>query len=106
MVKLYNETLSGYIEVEVKEFYSNNYPQYFARTDKQTLIRTSEPIYAVPEMIYGSKPTDDGNLLLSPEEKDELIAKNPAAKKWIRPFIGAKEFIHNLKRYPPRRKRI
>ena len=99
MVKLYVENFSGYIEVEVREFYCNDYPNYLARTGKDTFIRSSELIYGVPEMIYGSKPTDDGNLILSPEEKDELIAKNPAAEKWIHPFMGAREFIQNKKRY-------
>lgn len=59
----------------------------------------NKPFFRVPEMIYGSKPTDGGNLLLKPEEKDELIAKNPCAEKWIRPFLGAKEFIQGIPRF-------
>ncbi len=100
MIKLYDENLSGYIEVEVSEFYSNDYPQYFAKIGKDSYVRwLGEPIYTVPEMINGNVPVDDGNLLLSSEEKDELVAKNPAAEKWIRPFVGAKEFIHKLPRW-------
>lgn len=98
MVKLYDAG-GGYIEVEVSEFYCNDYPNYFARTGKGMYFRDTEPIYGVPQMIYGSKPTDDGNLLLSPEERDELIAREPRAEKWIRPFLGALEFIRGKKRY-------
>lgn len=57
------------------------------------------PFFRVPEMIYGSKPTDNGNLLLTPEERDELITKNPRAEKWIRPFVGSREFIRKIERY-------
>ncbi len=100
MAKLYDENLEGYIEVEVADFYSNDYPQFFAKIGKDSYTRwLSEPIYTVPEIIWGSKPTDGGNLILSPEEKDELIARNPAAQKWIRRYIGSEEFIHNKLRY-------
>ena len=57
------------------------------------------PFFRVPSMIYGSKPTDDGNFLLTPEERDDLIKKNPRAEKWIRPFVGSKEFIRRIERY-------
>lgn len=36
MVKLYDETDCGYIEVEVEDFYCNDFPKYFARTGKDT----------------------------------------------------------------------
>lgn len=100
MVKLYDTSGNGYIEVEVSEFYCNDYPAYFAKTGKDTYLRDfAEPFYQVDDMICGSMPRDGGNLLLTPEEKDELITKNPAAEKWIRPFLGAKEFIQNIPRY-------
>jgi hypothetical protein len=57
------------------------------------------PIQSVPEMVYGSKPTDGGHLLLLPEERDALLAAEPQAAKWIRPFLGADEFINKLPRY-------
>ena len=57
------------------------------------------PFFRVPSMIYGNKPTDDGNFLLTPEEKDELIKRNPLAEKWIRPFVGALEFIRGKQRF-------
>ncbi len=96
MVKLYdlNHPEYGYLEVEVEEFYSNDYPQFFARKGKNTYVRDFfTPIYDVPIMTWGNKPSDGGNLILSPEERDELIAKNPASQKWIRKYLGAKEFI-------------
>jgi hypothetical protein len=54
-----------------------------------------EPICQVTEMIYGSKPTDGGNLLLNEVEKSELLALEPNAAPWIKPFMGAEEFLNN-----------
>ena len=54
------------------------------------------PICVVPEIIFGSKATDGGNLLLSDQEKTELLASEPRAAPWIRPFLGADEFINGV----------
>lgn len=50
-------------------------------------------------MVNGSKPTDGGNLLLSDAEKQALLHTEPQAKKWIRPFLGAEEFINAIPRW-------
>ena len=57
------------------------------------------PMCNVPPMTKGSQPTDNGNLLLSEDERAALIKKCPQAGKYIRQFLGAEEFIHNKKRY-------
>ena len=59
----------------------------------------TRPISAVPEMIYGNKPVDGGHLLLSPDEKAELLDKEPKAAKWIRPLLGAEEFLNGKERW-------
>ncbi len=53
----------------------------------------------VPEMIFGSKATDGGHLLLSQEEADSIRENDKIAAKYIQPFLGADEFINNLPRY-------
>ncbi|SJM89259.1 Uncharacterized adenine-specific methylase MJECS02 [Crenothrix polyspora] len=53
----------------------------------------------VPEMTKGSQPTDGGYLLLSQVEADNIQKNDPIAAKYIRPFLGAEEFINNLPRY-------
>lgn len=50
-------------------------------------------------MTKGSQPTDGGNLLLEDAEKTELLVVEPQADKWIRPFLGADEFINNIQRW-------
>ena len=57
------------------------------------------PICEVECMIYGNKPTDGGNFILSEDEKDAVLRKEPSLQKFIHPYIGATEFINNKIRY-------
>lgn len=63
------------------------------------LEKRRTPICHVPEINKGSQPTDGGNLLLSDSEKQELLKSEPQAEKWLRPFLGADEFINNIPRW-------
>ncbi len=53
----------------------------------------------VPRCWSGVKPIDGGNLLLSPMEKDEALAKEPLLAKWLRPCIGGRDFLHGRRRW-------
>ncbi len=59
----------------------------------------ASPLEAVPKITLGNKPTDDGNFILTAAEKDELVAKEPGAAQFIRPYIGSVEFINGKIRY-------
>ncbi|MEQ1837012.1 MAG: DNA methyltransferase, partial [Candidatus Nitrotoga sp.] len=76
-----------------------NINPYLVDAPNVLLESRTHPISAVPEMVNGSKATDGGNLLLSDDEKHELIAAEPLAEKWIRPFLGSEEFINNISRW-------
>lgn len=58
-----------------------------------------KPLNDVPEMFVGSCPTDGGNLILTPDEYNELIQKEPISKKYTLKYIGADEFIKGKVRY-------
>ncbi|TAE24738.1 MAG: class I SAM-dependent DNA methyltransferase [Candidatus Kapaibacterium sp.] len=66
-----------------------------------TLVQSrSTPLCDVPEMCKGNQPTDGGNLLFATQaERDEFLAKEPNAAKFIRPFIGSDEFINGSTRW-------
>ncbi len=67
---------------------------------KDLLIQNrNKPICDVPQMMYGSKPTDGGYFIFTDEEKKDFLKKEPLAKKYIKPFISAKEFLNNEKRW-------
>ncbi|MDD6449516.1 MAG: methylase, partial [Lachnospiraceae bacterium] len=57
------------------------------------------PLCNIPAVIKGFQPTDNGNLILEDDEKEELLNKEPDAKQWIRPFITAREYIHGKTRW-------
>ena len=59
----------------------------------------STPICNVPPMVYGSKPTDGGHLLLSDEERQVLLSSEPLAAQWIKPFLNADEFLYGQRRF-------
>jgi hypothetical protein len=52
-----------------------------------------------PIMITGNSPYENGNLMLNPQEKEELINNYPEAFSLIRPVTGANEFINHLERW-------
>jgi hypothetical protein len=61
--------------------------------------KRTDPISKVPKMVYGSKPSDGGNLIFNEEEKNEFLKLEPNAKPYIKQFIGSQEYINNEKRY-------
>ena len=91
MPRIYNAD-GTFEDVDHINFYLLNGPDIFVES------RTT-PICPVPKIIKGSQPTDGGNLLLSSDERDELLKKCPQAEKYIRQFLGAEDFLHNKKRY-------
>jgi len=58
-----------------------------------------KPLCPVPEIVFGNMPNDGGHLLLTNEEKRVLIEREPRAERWIRPFLGADEFINGIPRW-------
>ncbi|KAF5040752.1 hypothetical protein DSECCO2_530150 [anaerobic digester metagenome] len=76
-----------------------NINAYLVNSPNVFIKSRSKPISLAPIMLKGSQPTDGGNLLLDQTEYLALIQNDPAAKEFIRPFLGAKEFLHNTPRY-------
>jgi len=59
--------------------------------------RTS--ICSVPPIVFGSMANDGGHFFLNEAERAELLRDCPGASKWIRPFLGADEFINKIPRW-------
>jgi hypothetical protein len=60
--------------------------------------RTDTPP-GLPRLIKGSQPTDGGHLILTEAEKTGLLAVEPQAEKWLRPYIGGEELINGSIRW-------
>lgn len=72
---------------------------YLVDAAETVLPSRRQTISKVPPIVFGSMPNDGGNLLLSDDEKRALLRVEPQAKKWIRPFMGADEFINRIPRW-------
>ena len=57
------------------------------------------PLCDVPMITLGGQPIDDGNLVLTIEEKEELLRREPQAAEFIRPYMMGKDFIERKSRY-------
>ncbi|MBT7609348.1 MAG: class I SAM-dependent DNA methyltransferase [Bacteriovoracaceae bacterium] len=94
----------------------NSQPKYIFSNNRKQLVQNinsyllnSKDIYInsrmkqlshhLPCMVSGSKPNDDGNLMLSKEEKDELIRLAPKSRTLLRKVLGSAEFIRQVDRY-------
>jgi hypothetical protein len=78
---------------------ANNINGYLVDAPDVLLPRRTKPLCDVPELVNGSKPTDGGNLLLSNDEKTDLLSREPQAAAWVKPFLGADEFINAQTRW-------
>jgi hypothetical protein len=78
---------------------AHNINPYLVDAPDLVVVKRSAPLCKVPLMRYGNKPTDDGNLILSEEERTELIRSNVHIEPFIRPYIGSEDFINGLRRY-------
>ena len=81
-----------------KQLVSNISP-YLFEGDNTFAVSQKTPICDVPQMNFGNQPRDGGHFVLTEEEKDSLIQQESALVKWIRPYIGAEEFIKQKSRY-------
>ena len=50
------------------------------------------------EVAYGNKPTDDGCLIVEPDDYAHVMA-DPIAARYVRPYIGARELLHDGDRH-------
>jgi hypothetical protein len=78
---------------------AKNISPYLVEGSDAVVQSRSKPICTVPEIIFGNMPNDGGNLILSSEEKSEILIKEPGANKFIRPFLGAQEFLNGKQRW-------
>ncbi|MBK5286184.1 MAG: class I SAM-dependent DNA methyltransferase [Bacteroidia bacterium] len=87
------------IKAEPHEVKVKNISPYLIEGKDFAVINRSTPICKVPELKTGNKPIDDGNLIFIDEQKIDFLKKEPNAKKWMYPFLGAEEFINGNYRW-------
>ena len=97
---------------------SNKTSIYVETEDKTTIVKEGENINAYlihgncliveknnrppndrSVMVWGNKPTDDGNFFLTHYELMKLLLASPEAEKFLRPYFGSAEFIRGIQRF-------
>lgn len=68
-------------------------PDVFIQARGKTLTK------GLPEMSKGSQPTDGGYLLLTEEERQQLVSTYPASNQFVKRFVGSRDLINNEIRY-------
>lgn len=96
-----NKSIFEYEDIkgEAHELKAKNVNPYLVDAKDFLIDKNSNPICNVPKMSFGNMPLDGGHLLLSDEEKNEFILKEPKAEKFIKPLISAYEFLNGEKRW-------
>jgi hypothetical protein len=59
----------------------------------------STPLAGAMPLVNGSIPADGGHLILDADERAALLAAEPQAGAWLRPYVGAEDFIQGLERW-------
>lgn len=78
---------------------SKNINAYLLDSSDIFIYPRSKPLSKLPEMNFGSMPNDGGFLLLSEEEKEDIIKSDSKSQKLIKNFVGADDFIKGIKKY-------
>ena len=78
---------------------AKNINAYLVDAPNVFVTRRQSPLCDVPAMVYGSKPVDGGQLLIEKHEYEKFITDEPRAKKYIKKFCGAIEYINSIDRY-------
>lgn len=76
-----------------------NINSYLLNDQNVFVTGSSKGIFGLPEMNFGCMPYDAGNLLLLPDEKEQMLAEAPEASKFIRRFMGSQEVVKGIERH-------
>lgn len=90
--KLFTNTAIPYIFDNING-YLHGGPNVFIQNRGTVLTK------GMPKMSKGSQPTDGGNLIISEDERKELINKYPQTEAFIKRYISAEDYLNNKIRY-------
>jgi hypothetical protein len=69
-------------------------------TNRHHLVKEiRKPLLEVGRPVIGSKPIDGGYYIFTEDERAEFVASEPRAETFLRPYLGADEFINGDMRY-------
>lgn len=57
------------------------------------------PINRMGKLLSGSQPIDNGEYIFNAESRDELLEAEPDAGAFLRPYVGAREYLQGGERW-------
>ena len=97
--KEYSKENKKVIFTDDRPIYAENINGYLVDAKNIFIEKRTKPISDVPSIVLGGQAIDDGNLVLTEEEKNLLLSKEPQARKFIRHYMMGKDFINRKPRY-------
>jgi hypothetical protein len=88
-----------YIISDNRKYLVENINPYLANGKNIFVDKKSKSISTLPLMSLGSSPYENGQLLLSKEEKVKLLTEYPLSHKFIKYFVGSVEFLRGIEKY-------
>ena len=76
-----------------------NISPYLIEGKNVFVVAQKNTLCDVPKMSFGNQPRDGGHFVISKEEREEILSKEPELEKWLHPYIGADEFIKGKERW-------
>ena len=86
------------IKAEPEECLVKNINPYLVAAPDLFVDKRMKPLAELPPAVRGSQPTDNGYLIVEPEDYDSVMA-DPIAAKYVRPFRMGRELIHGKDRW-------
>ena len=80
-------------------FSASNINTYLLDGPDLAVTRQSSSLFGLPDMQFGNMPYDAGNLLMTREEREQLMLDYPEAAEFVRRFVGSQELIKGIDRY-------
>ena len=64
-----------------------------------TVRSASQPLHGMRRLVFGSQPIDGGNYIFTSDQRSDFITEEPGAEPFLRPYVGAREYIQGSKRW-------
>ena len=77
----------------------SNINGYLVEANNISIEKRSKPLCDCDQMIYGSEPREGGYLLLSEDERKELLTETPEIEQYVKRFVSSDDFINDNVRY-------
>ncbi len=78
---------------------ADNINPYLAVGENVIVEKTYKVPHGLPKAAFGCMPYDNGNLILSPEERDELVKDYPESSRLIKKLVGSQELLKGFARF-------